>query len=60
MTVFCAANRTNADAQLSLALAWHRCDMDLDEIFTVENRQYWKVRKNFIYMIQSTSFGDKN
>jgi len=37
------ANKTNANTQLSLALAWNRCDIARHEIFTQENRQYWKV-----------------
>ncbi|XP_053387178.1 transient receptor potential cation channel subfamily M member 2-like isoform X2 [Mercenaria mercenaria] len=36
------ANKTNANAQLSLALAWNRCDIARHEIFTQDNRQYWK------------------
>lgn len=36
------ANKTNANAQLSLALAWNRCDIARHEIFTQENRQHWK------------------
>lgn len=36
------ANKTNANAQLSLALAWNRCDIARHEIFTTENRQHWK------------------
>ncbi|XP_060552910.1 transient receptor potential cation channel subfamily M member 2-like isoform X4 [Ruditapes philippinarum] len=36
------ANKTNANAQLSLALAWNRCDIARHEIFTQSNRQYWK------------------
>ncbi|WAQ96697.1 TMP2L-like protein [Mya arenaria] len=42
------ANKTNANAQLSLALAWNRCDIARHEIFTQENRQYWK-KMNKIY-----------
>ncbi|KAL5018231.1 hypothetical protein ScPMuIL_003953 [Solemya velum] len=36
------ANRSNADAQLALALAWNRSDIARQEIFTTTNREQWK------------------
>ena len=39
-----SANKTNANAQLSLAMAWNRCDIARHEIFTQDNRKYWKVK----------------
>ena len=42
-TFLFSANKTNANAQLSLAMAWNRCDIARHEIFTQDNRKYWKV-----------------
>ncbi|XP_048256759.1 transient receptor potential cation channel subfamily M member 2-like isoform X1 [Haliotis rufescens] len=36
------ANRSNANSQLALALAWNRCDIARQEIFTPSNRKYWQ------------------
>ena len=37
------ANKANAQTQLNLALAWNRCDIARQEIFTIENRAQWQV-----------------
>ncbi|XP_076450410.1 transient receptor potential cation channel subfamily M member-like 2 [Babylonia areolata] len=36
------ANKSNANSQLALALAWNRCDIARQEIFTPENRHSWQ------------------
>lgn len=41
---FFAANRTNTNAQLSLALAWNRSDIAKNEIFTASNKTNYQVR----------------
>lgn len=41
---FFAANRTNTNAQLSLALAWNRSDIAKNEIFTSSNKTNYQVR----------------
>ncbi|XP_064629774.1 transient receptor potential cation channel subfamily M member-like 2 [Lineus longissimus] len=42
LTALLKANRSNAATQLGLALAWNRCDMAREEIFTPENRPQWQ------------------
>ena len=36
------ANKSDAQCQLSLSLAWNRCDVARQEIFKIENRSEWK------------------
>ncbi|KAK7491216.1 hypothetical protein BaRGS_00017487, partial [Batillaria attramentaria] len=36
------ANKSNAKSQLALALAWNRCDIARQEIFTTANRHQWE------------------
>ncbi|KAL8607328.1 hypothetical protein ACOMHN_039478 [Nucella lapillus] len=36
------ANKSDAKSQLALALAWNRCDIARQEIFTAENRHKWQ------------------
>ncbi|XP_046584536.1 transient receptor potential cation channel subfamily M member 2-like [Haliotis rubra] len=36
------ANKSNANSQLALALAWNRCDIARQEIFTPTNRKHWQ------------------
>ena len=47
-----AANKSDVRSQLALALAWNRCDIARQEIFTAENRHKWEVilqgEKNFL------------
>ena len=40
------ANKADAQTQLNLALAWNRCDIARQEIFTMENRSNWLVRNH--------------
>ncbi|XP_076459392.1 transient receptor potential cation channel subfamily M member-like 2 [Babylonia areolata] len=36
------ANKSDANSQLALALAWNRCDIARQEIFTSKNRHVWQ------------------
>ncbi|KAK3766250.1 hypothetical protein RRG08_036888 [Elysia crispata] len=38
------ANKFNCNSQLALALAWNRCDIARQQIFTAENRTQWKLK----------------
>ncbi|CAL1535900.1 unnamed protein product [Lymnaea stagnalis] len=38
------ANKFNSNSQLALALAWNRCDIARQQIFTQENRSQWKIK----------------
>ena len=48
-----AANKSDVRSQLALALAWNRCDIARQEIFTAENRHKWEVilqGENFLFL----------
>ncbi|XP_064608301.1 transient receptor potential cation channel subfamily M member 2-like [Liolophura sinensis] len=36
------ANKTRPETQLALSLAWNRCDVAREQIFTYENRKHWQ------------------
>ncbi|KAI8729643.1 transient receptor potential cation channel subfamily M member 5 [Biomphalaria glabrata] len=45
--ILCAllrANKSNCSTQLALALAWNRCDIARQQIFTLENRSRWSIK----------------
>lgn len=50
--ILCAllkANKSDCKSQLNLALAWNRCDIARQQIFTSENRQKWKSQIKDLY-----------
>ena len=50
-----AASKSDVKSQLALALAWNRCDIARQEIFTPENRHKWEVIKNIDQTILSVA-----
>ncbi|XP_050394392.2 transient receptor potential cation channel subfamily M member 2 [Patella vulgata] len=45
------ANKSDANSQLALALAWNRCDIAKQEIFTPFNRKRWEPRTLYDAML---------
>ena len=54
INILLAANRSNTNAQLSLALAWNRPDIAKNEIFKASNKTNYQVTMLLINKIYST------